>query len=234
MKPLSNPQKKKILQKLNQQYGITKLPYLILQFGKEKYRLYSGNLSKEELFKLDRTLKIENIGLYFAKQHANDELRLTLDGVQLFKEQITKNLPIMTIYLIPEYLTEKEHFPIYLDEFIPFLEEIRTSETITQNKMKISAIGKWYDMPGRAVEAIKKTIEETKDYDEFFLNFCINYDGQEEIVDACKLIARKIKAEKLDVDAINKQLIKDNIYSSYFLPHQSRLSDTHLNLLSPS
>lgn len=96
MKPLSNSQKKKILNRLNQQYGIIEFPYLIVQFGKEKYRLYSGSLSKEELYKLDRTLKIENIGLYFAKEHANNELRLTLDGAQLFKEQITKNIIKLT------------------------------------------------------------------------------------------------------------------------------------------
>jgi len=90
MKPLQSSQKKKILKQLNEQYGITNLPYLLLQFGKEKIRLYSGNLSKEELLTLDKNLRIENIGLYFAKQQ--EEIRLTLDGLQLLKNQITKNI----------------------------------------------------------------------------------------------------------------------------------------------
>ena len=90
MKPLQSSQKKKILNQLNNQYGITNLPYLLLQFGKEKIRLYSGNLSKEELLTLDKNLRIENIGLYFAKQQ--EEIRLTLDGLQLLKNQITKNI----------------------------------------------------------------------------------------------------------------------------------------------
>jgi len=91
MKPIRSSQKKKILKQLNEQFGITKLPYLLLRFGKEKLRAYSGNLSVEELNKLDSTLRIENIGLYFAKQQI-DGLRLTLDGTQLLKNQITKNI----------------------------------------------------------------------------------------------------------------------------------------------
>ena len=91
MKILKSTQKKKILKQLNEQFGIKKLPYLLLQFGKEKLRLYSGNLSVEELNILDVNLRIENIGLYFAKQQI-DGIRLTLDGVQLLKGQITKNI----------------------------------------------------------------------------------------------------------------------------------------------
>jgi len=91
MKPLTSTDKKRIVEQLTKQFGITQIPYLIIQFGKEKLRAYSGNLSKEELYYLDRELRIENIGLYFAKQE-NDGIRLTLDGIQLFKDQISKNI----------------------------------------------------------------------------------------------------------------------------------------------
>ncbi len=93
MKPLTSTDKKRIIEQLNKQFGITELPYLIIQFGKEKLRLYTGNLSKEELYYLDNEIRIENIGLYFAKyENENNEIRLTLDGVQLLKNQITKNI----------------------------------------------------------------------------------------------------------------------------------------------
>jgi len=91
MKPLSSASKKKIITQLNNQFGIQKLPYLLLQFGKEKLRLYSGSLSKQELINLDKQLRVETMGLYFAKQQP-DGLRLSLDGTQLFKPQITKNI----------------------------------------------------------------------------------------------------------------------------------------------
>ena len=91
MKIIRSNLKKKIQQKLEEQFGITNIPYLLLQFGKEKFRAYSGNLSGEELNVLDAALRIENIGLYFAKEQ-KDGIRLTFDGIQLFKDQITKNI----------------------------------------------------------------------------------------------------------------------------------------------
>ena len=79
-------------------------------------------------------------------------------------------------------------------------------------------LGKWYDLPGRVVEPIKDAIDSTRDYDLYFLNLCVNYDGQEEIADACRLIARKVRAGRIDIDQITKSEIKENIYASYFLP----------------
>ena len=37
-------------------------------------------------------------------------------------------------------------------------------------------------------------------------------------MDSIKLIARQVKADKIDADMINKELIKENTYSSYFVP----------------
>jgi NOL1/NOP2/fmu family ribosome biogenesis protein len=95
MKPLTSPTKKRILSQLNKQFGIEKLPYLILQFGKEKLRLFSGHFSIEEINLLDANLRIETAGLYFAKIE-NNEIRLTLDGIQILKNQITKNILELT------------------------------------------------------------------------------------------------------------------------------------------
>ena len=64
---------------------------------------------------------------------------------------------------------------------------------------------------------IKQAINETKNHDRFFLNLCVNYNGQSEIVDACKLIVRKALSGSIEINEINKESIKDNLYSSYFL-----------------
>ena len=51
----------------------------------------------------------------------------------------------------------------------------------------------------------------------FFLNFCLNYDGQEELVDALKLINRQVLAGKLSPENITGDTIKENLYTSYFI-----------------
>ncbi|MFH2028117.1 MAG: polyprenyl diphosphate synthase [Nanoarchaeota archaeon] len=131
---------------------------------------------------------------------------------------IRLDIPIVTFYLLSTDMKDLEQFSILMDSLKDFFEDLSQREFVHKKQVKISVFGKWYDLPGRVVDSIKKSVEVTKDYDNFFMNFCINYSGQEEIVDAVKLIARQIKADKLDVEAVNKELIKENVYSSYFLP----------------
>lgn len=150
---------------------------------------------------------------------------------EAIETQIKNNIPILTIYLMRSDIKEDESFSIIIDSMIALFKEISGSEIISKNMVKISVLGKWYDFPGRAVDIIKEAIDKTKEYDNFFVNFCINYDGQEEIVDACKLIARQIKADKIDVDSINKETIKENIYSSYFLPPDLIIKNGKKNLM---
>ena len=101
-----------------------------------------------------------------------------------------------------------------------------------ENRIKVSVLGKWYNLPNKIVEPIKKIIETTREHESFFVNLCINYDGREEIVDACKLIARKVRAEKIDPESIDKETIKDNAYSSYFIPPELIIINGKKNMKS--
>ena len=134
------------------------------------------------------------------------------------KTQIKLRIPILTIYLLPSDMANLEHFSMKVDSLIGIFNELLESDVISENHIKISTFGKWYDLPGRVVEPIKDLLESTKDYDKFFVNFCINYNGQDEIVDACKILSMQVKSDKITLDSINKENIKDNTYSSDFLP----------------
>ena len=74
------------------------------------------------------------------------------------------------------------------------------------------------NLAGKVVDSIKRAAETTREYDDFFLNICINYDGQDEIIDSCKLLARKVKFDKIEIENINTESLKENLYSSYFIP----------------
>ena len=87
---IKTPEKRRIEADLETQFGITKLPYLLLETGKEKIRGFSGSLSKEEIAKLARIANIELIGLYALKKE--QDFRLTIDTTHLLKDQITKNI----------------------------------------------------------------------------------------------------------------------------------------------
>ena len=137
---------------------------------------------------------------------------------RLLELQVNAKIPIFTVYLLPDIEKWTEEYMIFCDFLFDFFSKLPDNATIRKDKIKISIFGKWYNLPGKLVESLKKVIEGTKEYDNFFVNFCINYDGQEEIVDACKLIAKQVELGKIHPEMITKDAIKENIYSSYFLP----------------
>lgn len=135
------------------------------------------------------------------------------------KLQVRLKIPILSFYIMDQNVDrESEYYPYLLDAIVNMFNNVSNNEFINENKIKISVLGKWYNLPGRVVDSIKNAINETKDYDGFFVNFCINYNGQEEIVDAIKILGMQIKAGRMDPELIDKDLIKENLYSSYFLP----------------
>lgn len=158
----------------------------------------------------------------WAKKH-NQELTVAwkesfLAVREIIHFQVNNDIPIFTFNVLPMEFKEEDNFSLIVDSLVEFFNYLLSSDIIKQNQIKISVLGKWYDMPGRLVESIKKIAVETKDYDKFFVNFCINYDGQEELIDSFRIIARKIKSSTLDPDSITKEEVKDNLYSSYFMP----------------
>ena len=90
---LSRGKKEKIVEKLKERFGISKIPYLLIRTGKGKIRAFSGNLSREELSSLCNLINVEVIGMHLAtiKQ---DEIRMSFDAlnIDIFKKQITKNI----------------------------------------------------------------------------------------------------------------------------------------------
>ena len=79
--------------------GMKKIPELLIRSGKERIRAYSGNLSNEEIMEVWRLLPIEGVGLYIGKDMINrngvHEIRLSLDGLHTWKEQITERVLVL-------------------------------------------------------------------------------------------------------------------------------------------
>lgn len=177
--------------------------------AREKIHIIKANMPRHIAIAMEKELKDINL-----EDTYNKRISLIKDLVNI---QIKLNIPIITIFLLSNNAKNSENFSFLMDDLAKFFNEIISNNKIHKDQIKVSVLGKWYDLPERVVNPIKEVIESTKDYDKFFLNFCVNYDGHEEIVDACRIIARQIKSEKIDPESISKQLIKENLYSSYFI-----------------
>ena len=91
IKILNQYEKAGIERKLQEQFGITHVPGMIVQRGEERLFLFGGDFTEEEIKKLEACAFIERMGVYFAKIIGND-IRLSIEGSQILKDQIMKNI----------------------------------------------------------------------------------------------------------------------------------------------
>ena len=87
----NSKKRKELLDELNEVFGIKQLPKVLFETGKEKVRGFTGDLTIDELYALDRLANVEFMGLYLFKKDMQF-LRLGFDGAILLKDQIVKNV----------------------------------------------------------------------------------------------------------------------------------------------
>lgn len=99
-------------------------------------------------------------------------------------------------------------FKIILDA----VDSVVKEATVEEEKVKFNVIGRTYLLPIEVQEKIQELVDYTKEYNQNFINLCIMYDGQEEIVDAVKkMIQNDVKSEDVD-----RYLIKKYLYTHDF------------------
>ncbi|MEK6915059.1 MAG: hypothetical protein AABW89_00775 [Nanoarchaeota archaeon] len=95
--------RKKLLAELNETFGITELPKILFETGREKIRGFTGDLTIDELYTLDRLTNIEFMGIYLFRKDMQF-MRLGFDGTILLKEQINKNVIEINIEQLEKWM----------------------------------------------------------------------------------------------------------------------------------
>lgn len=91
IKILNQIERKQIEDKLKEQFGIKEIPGKIVMRGAERLFFFTGEIDEIEIRKIEEVAPIEKIGVYFAKI-INDDIKLTIEGTQILKEQINKGI----------------------------------------------------------------------------------------------------------------------------------------------
>ena len=110
-------------------------------------------------------------------------------------------------------------------------------EKINKNKIKMRFIGNLSLLPQDLKEQCEKIEQETKDNDNFIVNYAVAYGGRQEIIEAVK----KILKNKIKEEDVNEETIENALYmkdqpdlvirtggekrTSNFLPWQSAYSE---------
>jgi len=139
------------------------------------------------------------------------------EGAKAVKKVIANclnfNIPILTLFA---FSTENWKRPkkeiMYL---IKLLERVLSKEKayLIRNNIKINFLGRLNDLPNSLNEKMNELCESTKKNNRLILNIAINYGGRAEIIDAIKSITMKIVEKKLNIEEINENTIRDNLYT---------------------
>ena len=91
LKILNLNQKREIVNKLKKQFGVKDVNGIFVQRAVERLFLFQGDFLPKQIYNLERTVPIERVGIYFGKIQ-NEKVRLSIEGVHILKNQITKNI----------------------------------------------------------------------------------------------------------------------------------------------
>ncbi|MFP4112127.1 MAG: undecaprenyl diphosphate synthase family protein [Candidatus Woesearchaeota archaeon] len=196
----------------------------------ERFRIFKPAIPREKKENTKHlAVSLASTGFLKEKEKASESFRKREHFIkELIDYQLRKNITILTIYILrkkPTDISDEEKIIRHenVEAIARLFENLSSDKMITENNIRIFVLGKWYDLSGKTVNSIKDSLEKTEDYDRHFLNFCINYDGNDEITDSAKILARKVKFEKINVDDITSESIKENLYSSYFIPPEKMI-----------
>ncbi|MFC1803841.1 polyprenyl diphosphate synthase [Thermoproteota archaeon] len=130
------------------------------------------------------------------------------------------NIKTITLYSFSteNFNREEEEVVELFKLFEKMLERVLSSDIIHKNKVRIRAIGRIETLPQNLQDLIQRVEESTKVYERYYLNVAIAYGGRAEIVDAMRVIAKKVKNGVIEPDEINEQVIEANLYTSH-LPY---------------
>jgi tritrans,polycis-undecaprenyl-diphosphate synthase [geranylgeranyl-diphosphate specific] len=106
---------------------------------------------------------------------------------------------------------EKERL---FDLFEEYFYKVAGDKKTHENRMRVKAIGRIERFPKRVREAIKRAEEVTKDYDNFHLNLAVAYGGRQEVVDAVRKIALKVRKGSLDLGSIDEKTVSRHLYTN--------------------
>lgn len=147
----------------------------------------------------------------FSKEQVSPETTLR-NIIELITIAVNLKIPMLT-FEFPSSKTGDD-----VDAIVTLFTALMHEQFLDRSQVKISVLGKWYELPERALEPIKHVITATSDYDRCFVNFCVRYDGQDEIVDGAKLLAKHVQLGKLSPEQITKETLKETMLTSTLPP----------------
>ena len=164
----------------------------------------------------------------------------TLENIALYA--IECGVQVLSVYAFStdNFKRSKEEVDYLMDLFITMFN--KKMKKIKENDIKVIFSGRKEPLRNDVLVSMDKIVEETKNNKRGILNICLNYGGQEEIVDATKKIVELVNNGELNIGDIDKNSFYKYLYNdlppldllirtsgeyrlSNFMPYQSTYSE---------
>ena len=164
----------------------------------------------------------------------------TLENIALYA--IECGVQILSVYAFStdNFKRSKEEVDYLMDLFIIMFN--KKMKKIKDNDIKVIFSGRREPLRKDVLASMDKIVEETENNKRGILNICLNYGGQEEIVDATKKIVELVNNGELNIDDVDKNNFYKYLYNdlppldllirtsgenrlSNFMPYQSTYSE---------
>jgi undecaprenyl diphosphate synthase len=140
--------------------------------------------------------------------------RLGADAVQKVVEEMARlGLGYLTLYCLSN---ENWKRPEHELQFLMHLLEhymIQQREGLQKNNIRLRVLGRQAGIPASVWQEMEETKRLTAGNSGLQLCLAINYGGRQEIVDACRAIARKVAEGQLPVEQIEERTIAQHLYT---------------------
>jgi undecaprenyl diphosphate synthase len=139
------------------------------------------------------------------------------EGANTLKE-LTLHMNDIGIKYASVYAFSTENFKrskIEVDFLMNLFIEMFTNEFdfIVKNNIKVIFSGRDKPLSSKVLKAMRNIESRSKDNTGLVLNVCLNYGSRSEIVDMTKKIADMYKSNKINLDDIDEEFLRKNLYN---------------------
>lgn len=124
-----------------------------------------------------------------------------------------KGIKILSVFAFSteNWKRDKEEIDYLMDLFIKAFKE--NFDAVKKKGVKVVFSGVKTKLSDKVLAQMKKMTDETKDNKNGVFNICLNYGGQDEIVEATKKICKDVSLGNLNIDDINSKMYNKYLFN---------------------
>lgn len=136
------------------------------------------------------------------------------DALKKISEYVyDKKIKVLSVFAFSteNWKRDKEEVDFLMDLFLKSFKN--NFESVKKKGVKVIFSGLKTKLSDKVLDAMEQMMEETKNNKNGIFNICINYGGQDEIVEATKKISAEVSNGNLNIDDVNTNMFNKYLFN---------------------